>query len=81
MQQAFACIRHQESRTQPWAVNPTSGDGGLYQFAVGTWLANGGGQYASAAQEATPAQQDQVAVNTYNADGFQPWTGDTSCWG
>jgi hypothetical protein len=57
-------------------VNPSSGDGGLYQFNVNTWLSNGGGQYAPNAQSATPAQQTQIAEQTQAADGWSPWVGD-----
>lgn len=80
VQSAFSCITWRESRDEPTAVNPTSGDGGLYQFNVGTWLAHGGGQFASEAQYASVTQQDTVAFWTWQADGFSPWTGDNSCW-
>jgi hypothetical protein len=76
----FACIEWTESRGDPTAVNPSSGDGGLYQFNVGTWLAHSGGQYAPRAELATVTEQDDVAVLTYEADGFGPWTGDNRCW-
>lgn len=76
----FSCISWRESRDEPTVVNPTSGDGGLYQFNVTTWLANGGGRFASAAQYATPAEQGDVAYWTWEAAGFTPWTGDNVCW-
>lgn len=79
VQSIFACIEGIESNGDPTAVNPSSGDGGLYQFNVGTWLANGGGQFASAAQYASVAAQDTVAYWTWKADGFAPWTGDNRC--
>lgn len=79
MQEIFQCIAQRESENEPWAVNPDSGDGGLYQFAIGTWQANGGDQFASEAQWATVAQQDTVAYWTWQAAGFQPWDGDNSC--
>ena len=81
VQEAFACIRWHESRTTPTAVNPTSGDSGLYQFANVTWLANGGGQFSSRALYASVSEQNDVAAWTYAADGWQPWTGDNVCWG
>lgn len=78
---AFHCIAYTyESGGNPSAVNPSSGDGGLYQFAVGTWLGNGGGQFAPAAQDAPVWAQDTVAYWTWQHDGFSPWTGDNSCW-
>lgn len=80
VQAAFACIRHRESNTTPTIVNTTSGDNGLYQFATTTWLANGGGQFASGARYASRAEQDTVAYWTWKHDGFSPWTGDTACF-
>jgi Transglycosylase-like domain len=78
---AFHCIAYgHESGGDPTAVNPSSGDSGLYQFATGTWLANGGGQFASRALYASVAEQDTVAYWTWQHDGFQPWTGDDECW-
>ena len=76
VQQTFWCIQTRESKHEPTVVNSSSGDGGLYQFAVGTWDANGGGAYASNAQYATVAEQDQVAYNTYIHYGWTPWNGD-----
>ncbi len=80
VQAAFACIRQVESNNEPWVVNASSGDGGLYQFNQGTWLNMGGGQFASAAQYASVAAQDTVAAWTYDRAGFSPWTGDNHCW-
>jgi len=80
VQTAFACIRQVESSNEPGVVNSSSGDGGLYQFNPGTWIANGGGQFSPRAEMATVAQQDTVAAWTYNADGFSPWNGDNHCW-
>ena len=80
VQSAFACIEQIESNGEPGVVNASSGDGGLFQFNVGTWLANGGGQFAPRAELATVAEQDTVAAWTWQADGFAPWTGDDRCW-
>lgn len=78
---AFHCIAYgHESGGNPTAINPTSGDSGLYQFNVNTWLGNGGGQFAPQAYEAPVWAQDTVAYWTWQHDGFQPWTGDNSCW-
>lgn len=80
VQAAFACIRQVESNNESWVVNSSSGDGGLYQFNVGTWLAMGGGQFAGVAQDASVAAQDTVAAWTYDRTGFSPWSGDNHCW-
>jgi Transglycosylase-like domain len=72
----WSCIISHESGGDPTAVNPSSGDGGLFQFNVNTWLSNGGGQYAPNAQSATPAQQWAIAIATQAADGWSPWIGD-----
>ena len=65
-----------ESTDDPTAINPSSGDSGLYGFAVGTWLTNGGGQYAPQALDAAPWQQDNVALWTYERSGWSPWASD-----
>lgn len=80
VRQAFACIEGIESNGEPTVVNPSSGDGGLFQFNVGTWLASGGAQFSPRAELATVAEQDTVAVWTWERDGFGPWTGDNRCW-
>jgi hypothetical protein len=78
---AFHCIAYgHESGGNPTAVNPTSGAGGLYQFMDGTWLGNGGGQFAPNAESAPVWAQDTVAFWTWQHDGFSPWTGDNACW-
>ena len=78
---AFHCIAYgHESGGDPTAINPSSGDSGLYQFNVNTWLANGGGQFAPQAYEAPVWAQDTVAYWTWQHDGFSPWNGDNSCW-
>lgn len=75
----LSCIAQAESGGDSSAVNP-SGAGGTYQIMPSTWAAYGGAQYASVAQDATPAEQTQVAQNILNADGTSPWAGD-SCVG
>jgi len=82
---AFHCIAYKhESGGNPTAVNPSSGDGGLYQFNPGTWQAvlerAGITGYPPRAEEATVAQQDTGAYEAWLQDGFQPWTGDGDCW-
>lgn len=86
VQAAFECIEGPnahgsgESGGNPTAVNPTSGAGGLFQFMPETWIGNGGGRFASVAQNASAWQQEQVAAWTYGRDGFNPWQGDNWCW-
>jgi hypothetical protein len=77
IQEKFACIRYVESRNHVRSVS-YAGAGGLYQFMPFIWRAFGGLVYAPLAQLATPQQQDQVAVNVYNANkGFAPeWQND-----
>lgn len=78
---AFHCIAYgHESGGDPSAINPSSGDSGLYQFNIHTWQANGGGQFAPEAYEAPVWAQDTVAYWTWQHAGFSPWTGDNSCW-
>lgn len=72
----WSCIIGHESGGDPTAVNSSSGASGLYQFETGTWQANGGGQYAPTAAQATPAEQTQIAEQTQAADGWSPWIGD-----
>lgn len=73
---AWQCVIRHESGGDPTAINAESGDSGLFQFAVSTWLSNGGGKYASQARYATPAEQDAIALATYRADGWSPWAAD-----
>ena len=77
---AFECIAQIESNNEPWVINPSSGDSGLYQFAIGTWLAYGGGQYAPQAYLATASEQTAVAYTAWQQAGFSPWNGDNRCW-
>lgn len=56
-----------------YATNTGNGYYGAWQFDYGTWLANGGGAYASTADQATPSQQNEIAYQTYQSRGWQPW--------
>jgi hypothetical protein len=56
-----------------WSANTGNGFYGGLQFAEGTWLANGGGQYASSADLATPAQQIAVAERVLASQGIGAW--------
>jgi len=56
-----------------WSINTGNGFYGGLQFTEGTWLANGGGQYASSADLATPAQQIAVAERVLASQGIGAW--------
>lgn len=60
-----------------WHINTGNGYSGGLQFHPNTWLANGGGQYASQAYLASREQQIAVAENLLAASGgrFSPWPG------
>lgn len=78
----LACVRAHESDTAGGysAVNPSSGAGGAYQFLQSTWnnvAANAGrsdliGIHPS---QASPADQDAMAIHLYNWQGASPWAG------
>jgi resuscitation-promoting factor RpfB len=56
-----------------WSINTGNGFYGGLQFDYGTWLAYGGGAYASTANLATPSEQIAVATRLYDARGSSPW--------
>jgi LysM repeat protein len=56
-----------------WATSTGNGFYGGLQFTEQTWLANGGGRYASSANLATPAQQIAVAQNVLASQGIGAW--------
>ena len=56
-----------------WAINTGNGYQGGLQFTPGTWIANGGGQYAPAAQLATKEQQIAVAERVLADQGRGAW--------
>jgi resuscitation-promoting factor RpfA len=68
-----------ESGGNPAAVNNTPAGqragrpAGLFQIVTGTWLANGGGQFAPTADRATRSQQQIVADRIYARQGAAPW--------
>jgi peptidoglycan hydrolase CwlO-like protein len=76
------CVLQVESGGNYQAVSPGGTYMGGFQFSQPTW--NEAAQLAGLPQlvnvppnEATPAQQDDLAIALYNADGQQPW--DDSC--
>jgi nucleoid-associated protein YgaU len=56
-----------------WAASTGNGFYGGLQFTEQTWLADGGGRYASSANLATPAQQIAVAQNVLASQGIGAW--------
>ena len=56
-----------------WGANTGNGFYGGLQFTEQTWLANGGGQYASSANLATAAQQIAVAQRVLTSQGIGAW--------
>ncbi|MDO4908829.1 MAG: transglycosylase family protein [Corynebacterium sp.] len=61
-----------------WAINTGNGYYGGLQFNAGTWLAYGGGQYASTANGATREQQIAIAEKVQAAQGWGAWPACTS---
>jgi peptidoglycan DL-endopeptidase CwlO len=76
------CVLQAESGGNYSAVSPGGTYMGGFQFSQATW--NAAAQLAGMPQlinvppnQATPAQQDDLAIALYNADGQQPW--NNSC--
>ena len=72
------CVLQAESGGDYQAVSPNGEYMGGFQFSQATW--NEAAQLAGMPQlvnvppnEATPAQQDDLAIALYHADGEQPW--------
>ena len=59
--------------TNNWSINTGNGYYGGLQFDSGTWLSNGGGEYADRADHATKDQQIAIAERVYAARGLEPW--------
>jgi hypothetical protein len=56
-----------------WGINTGNGFYGGLQFTEGTWLANGGGQYAPSANLASPSEQIAVAERVLASQGIGAW--------
>jgi Transglycosylase-like domain len=63
----WACIRQHES-----GGDYSIGNGGAYQFELGTWTALTG--LPSPAEDYPPAVQDAAALKLYSQRGWEPWT-------
>jgi hypothetical protein len=68
----WACIRQHES-----GGNYSIGNGGAYQFELGTWTALTG--LPSPAEDYPPAVQDSAALKLYSQRGWEPWTTRYAC--
>jgi len=56
-----------------WSASTGNGFYGGLQFTQQTWLANGGGQYAPSADQASSAQQIAVAQRVLASQGIGAW--------
>ena len=56
-----------------WSADTGNGFYGGLQFTQQTWLGYGGGQYASSANQASPAQQIAVADRVLAGQGIGAW--------
>jgi hypothetical protein len=78
-----ARIRGCESHGHPGAApdytakNPNSSASGAYQIVDTTWAGRYGVDHAS---DATPEQQDGVALELYRRHGTADWAASASCW-
>jgi Transglycosylase-like domain len=70
------CIIRAESGGNSQIMNGT-GHYGLYQFAYGTWVANGGSPGSFG--HASVAEQNQVYYNTVARSGYSAWTPYDGC--
>ena len=67
------CVIARESGGNPYAVNPSSGAGGLFQFLPSTWASLG---YSGAPQDASVATQYAAFEKLYAEMGRSPWASD-----
>jgi nucleoid-associated protein YgaU len=56
-----------------WSINTGNGYYGGLQFSRGTWTANGGGKYASTANQASRSEQISVAERVLDHQGIGAW--------
>jgi LysM repeat protein len=56
-----------------WSINSGNGYYGGLQFSSSTWLGHGGGQFASRADLASPAEQIAVAERVLLTQGVGAW--------
>jgi len=56
-----------------WSINTGNGFYGGLQFTKGTWLAYGGGKYASTANHASRSEQIAIAEKVLRGQGIGAW--------
>lgn len=80
--QILLSIRFCESRDSYVAANSRSSARGAYQFLTGSWAAYGHAERygVRSADLATPEQQDEAALITWERDGTRPWAASRHCW-
>lgn len=72
-----ACIvQNENGGSYAFGTNPSHM--GRYQFAYTTWVANGGNPNTWGSG-ASPAEQDQVFINTVAHNGYRDWTPYDGC--
>lgn len=64
------CVHEHEGA---WNSNTGNGYYGGFQYLTSTWLASGGGQYASRADLATPYEQLLVTYHVTSRSGWGQW--------
>lgn len=76
-------IRFCESTDNYTAANTSSSARGAYQFLTSSWEWYGHAERTGAARAhlASPAQQDEAALITWQRDGTTPWNASRHCWG
>jgi len=75
-------IRFCESTNDYQAANGISTARGAYQFLASSWVWYGHADRYGVAEAhlATPAQQDEAALMTYQEVGARPWAESRPCW-
>ncbi|MEM9654301.1 MAG: transglycosylase family protein [Actinomycetota bacterium] len=75
-------IRFCESTNNYLAANSYSSARGAYQFLTKSWDWYGHAEITGVTQAhlATPAQQDEAALRTLQAEGTGPWSESRACW-
>jgi resuscitation-promoting factor RpfA len=56
-----------------WSISTGNGYYGGLQFSRSTWLANGGGKYASTANKASRSEQIRIAEKVLDGQGIGAW--------